>query len=211
MVRVVYAFIIIAVLGYLVWPYASLYNLFTDLKSADVEAVREHADWSSVRKNLANDLEGFSKRAAGNAFATGTKGARISLAWDALPIADEIAGVFATPQGLIALHRNPRAISCAVNALRSFRTEAVSECLEIQRSAPAQEKQPGGFQGPNFSRLFEKFEYAFFTGLLSFRFVLLHEGIPVTLNFTRKAEGWLLVSIRFPFERAMALDQHKGG
>ena len=54
------------------------------------------------------------------------------------------------------------------------------------------------------SRLFEKFDYAFFTGLFSFRFKVLHQGVPVTLDFKREAKGWVLIRIGLSLETVLA-------
>ena len=205
MARVIYALLAVLVLGYLAWPYVSLYGLFADLKAADVDAVRGRVHWPAVRAGLKDDMDRFAQAAANKAIGKGGKGrAKISLSWNALPVTDQIAGVFATPRGLIALFQNPGALRCVLQAIKTTEAEKAVACLKKQQEAPLKMPVKTGLEGPNLPRLFEKFDYAFFTGLFSFRFVVLHEGIPVTLDFIRQADGWILVRISLSFETVLA-------
>lgn len=205
MARVIFALFAVLVLGFLAWPYASLYGLFADLKAADVEAVRERVHWPDVRAGLKDDMDRFAKAAANKAAAKeGIGGAKISLSWKALPVTDQIAGVFATPRGLIALFQNPGAFRCALKAIKTGEGGKAAACLIRQQEAALEKPEKTGVEGPNVARLWEKFDYAFFTGLFSFRFKVLHEGIPVTLDFSRLAAGWILVRISLSFETLLA-------
>ncbi len=205
MARIFSALLVILVLGYLAWPYASLYGLFADLKAADVDAVRERVQWPTVRAGMKDDIDSFAEAAVNKA--AGEKrmgGAKFTLSWKALPVADQIAGVFATPRGLIALFQNPGALRCALDAIKAANAGVVAGCLKRQQEAALKKPEKTGLEGPNLPRLLEKFDYAFFTGLFSFRFKVLHEGIPVTLDFIRRAECWILVRISLSFETLLA-------
>ena len=210
MARVLYALFVVLALGYLAWPYASLYGLYADLKAADAEAVRARVHWPAVRADLKNDLDRFAKAAVNKALArVGKKagGAKISLSWNALPLSDQIAGVFATPKGLIVLFQNPGAFRCVLNAIRDGAAEAVAACLRRQQETPLKKTDASGLQGPNVKRLFEKIDYAFFTGPFSFRLKVRHEDIPVTLDFSRRAQGWILVRATLSLEAVLAGDK----
>lgn len=205
MARVLYTLLAVMVLGYFAWPYASLYGLFADLKASDVEAVRERVQWPAVRAGMKEDLDRFSKDAANRISGKERMdGAKISLSWNALPVTDQIAGAFATPQGLIALFNNPGALRCSLQAIKVGGEETVEACLKKQKESPLPKARTTGIEGPNVSRLFEKFDYAFFTGLFSFRFKVLHQGVPVTLDFKREAKGWVLIRIGLSLETVLA-------
>ena len=194
--------------GYVIWPYASLYGLYADLKSEDVEGVKERVDWGSLQNGFQEDLDRFVLAATEKALRS--LGDGVSLSWKGASLSKEIASVFATPRGLISLHKEPRELRCTIIAIRSSKPDEVNACLDRQRSKPRNKKRDVkrdvSFEGPNFKRFYEKFRFIFFTGLFSFRVEVVHKGIPVTLDFSRRTDGWLLIRLSIPFERLLPTD-----
>ena len=96
------ALLIIAALGYLAWPYATLITLQQDLRDHDVGALQNDVDWSSVRAGLSHDMLGnFAASSAVTRVSTGNQ--------DDLPpfgahfatrIADSAIRTMVTPQKL---------------------------------------------------------------------------------------------------------------
>ena len=198
-----YGIVAIMAAAYLAWPYVALAGFVFALRDADQAALKEQVDWPALKAGFRDDLNRFARAGAENlpAGSAGVdKGVKLSLSWSSLPLADEIAGVLATPKGLIALHDNSKAIGCLLAGLTApGQRTAPGKCLEGERGAES--PQPVALPGPNIKRWYEKFNYLFFTDPFTFRLDVMHNDVRVVLVMTRQGVGWRVVRISVPFER----------
>lgn len=102
---------VILLVGYVAYPYWSLYRLGEALEIGDEAALKRYVDWRSVRAGLKEDFSGMLSREAGRAIAEGDRealvgGAIASALGSALiePVIDLVV----TPEGLAALIREGR-------------------------------------------------------------------------------------------------------
>jgi hypothetical protein len=155
-----------------------------------------------LRQGFKDDFNRVARAEAGVVSGTvaGDKGATVTLSWAALPLAEEIAAILATPQGLIALFDQPVTIRCVLNGLAGNGERRVTEdCL---KSVPPQgQMRQFNIQGPNLKRWYEKLHYAFFTDPFTFRLELTHEGLRVALMLERRGLGWQLARLAMPIEQ----------
>lgn len=199
-----YAIVCLLALAYLASPYVSLAGLYLAIKGADQVALLDRVDWQSLRRGFKDDFNRVARTEAGAMLgaATGDKGATVTLSWRAMPLADEIAAVLATPKGLIAMFDQPATIRCVLKGLAAGGDRRSGEdCL---KSVPPQgETRHFTVRGPNLRRWFEKRHYAFFTNPFTFRFEVAHEGMRVVLVLERRGMGWQLARLTIPFEQVL--------
>ena len=192
-------------LAYLIWPYVTLSSLYLALKGADQAALSERVDWRSLKANLASDINRLAVVAVNRRLDDGQKagqGPAPRITWKASALADRIAATVATPAGLIALYDDPAYVRCLLAAFRAGDRDAADGCRLAEASGAPTAKRESGLQGPNLSRLAEKTGYAFFTGLLTFRLEVVHDGVPYSLRLRRRGWGWKLTRIFFdPFKK----------
>ena len=197
-----YAIVGLLALAYLASPYVSFVGLYFALKGADQAALRDRVDWQSLRQGFKDDLNRVARTEAGAKLgaAAGNKGATVTLSWAALPLADEIATVLATPKGLIAMFDQPATIGCVLKGFAAGGEHRSGEdCL---KSPPPQgETRHFNVQGPNLKRWYEKLHYAFFTDPFTFRLEVTHERLRVVLVLERRGLGWRLTGLTIPFEQ----------
>ncbi|NQV56744.1 MAG: DUF2939 domain-containing protein [Rhodospirillales bacterium] len=195
----------IAVLGYLAWPYGTLFRLYIALNTGDRDAVETAFVWPSVRNHMRADLNSFAKTLVTK---TATKKINeanwiknLSLTWKSAPAVDRISDILMTPDGIIALFENPNALACFTKAL-SPGTDgmAINKCYAAHIKAKAEVNKAFELSGPKFSRIAEKTNWAFFTGPLSFKLDVAHEGARIALNLERIGAGWKVTRISLPLK-----------
>ncbi|MAF48137.1 MAG: DUF2939 domain-containing protein [Rhodospirillales bacterium] len=201
--KILYAAAALAVLGYLAWPYASIFGFYQALKSADREAVEAAVAWPSVRAGMRADLNARARaaitRSAGRKLGPGGAVTGLRLSWDSAPLVDRIVDVLATPEGLIAMFREPQSLDCFAKALfTDLGAPAIEACRTSQvRASPAGNKDIS-LRGPNLPRIWEKTNWVFFTSPFSFKFDVLHENRRIVLLLERMGTAWKVVRISMP-------------
>jgi hypothetical protein len=193
----------LVVLGYLAWPYTSIFQFYLALKSADRDAVESHVAWPAVKDSLRAELQARARAAvtaaANRRLRPGGAIKSLELSWKSSPLIDRIVEVIATPEGLIALFKRPQSLDCFTNALSGGgRAPAIEACrtTHIRTSAAGKSEVP--LRGPNLARIWEKTNWVFYTDPFTFEFDVLHENRRVVLVLERRGLTWKVVRLSVP-------------
>ena len=172
---------IVGLVGYLLWPYLTLLRLDRAIDEADAVALEELVDWTSVRGGLRDDMNAalgrvLSDSSSGEGALAGALAAVIGPG-----LIDQLVDSYVTPSGLATMLRSGQ--------------------LEEQSNSPGSSDAENNDQG-----LFDRLEYAFFSGPTTFRVRLKPEnedfGITALLRFENLS--WRLTRVFLPLE---ALEQ----
>ena len=175
---------------YLLWPYIAVFTLYVALQTGDITGVQERIDWSSFKKELRVDLDNLVEAK----FKESLNKKKMQLAFDSLTLSKQISEKIATPEGLIYLFNKPNEF---IEQIRQIFTNA----LPLEKiNPPAAEKKSFELQGPNFPNLFNRINYAFFTGPDSFRLSFNAADSSFTMDWQLQGLFWKLIRLKIPIK-----------
>jgi DUF2939 family protein len=94
------AILLVVLVGYSAWPFASLYGLARAVEARDVGAVRERVDFPAVRRNLIDQIMQAYLRLSGKTASSLAANLAVAVA---ASIADPLVEKLVTPENLVAL------------------------------------------------------------------------------------------------------------
>ena len=205
MTRLFYILATIVILGYLTWPFGTLLRFYLALKASDAMVIKSMVDWSSVRNNFAEELKPTTERLLNKKIGLYADGPDIKFDVSSMSIslANAIAAEIATPKALIFLFNRPTKLHC-FKAFRGKRYSSTKpDCQIVKRAALSNDDKKFSLRGPNIPRIIEKTNYLFFTNPFTFKFDVLHDGVPVLLKLERQAFAWKLTGVSVNWEKAL--------
>ena len=203
MVRFLYLILAALIIGYLIWPFTSLLRFYFALKQSDPVAVESMVDWESVRHNFSQEFNQSLIPIFNGKLDSVIKkpGFKIHLSFDSISLSDIIAAEISTPEMFIFLFHGPDKLHCLKTIRKILDDTSPDDCQIVENQIAAKEKSGISFSGPNFSRIFEKTNYIFFTDLFTFEFSVLHQDIPIVLIFKRRLFSWKLTRLNIGLEK----------
>jgi hypothetical protein len=204
MTRLFYILATIVILGYLTWPFGTLLSFYLALKASDAMVIKRMVDWSSVRNNIADDLKPTAERLLNKKLGISDKPEiKIDVSSMSIALANAIAAEIATPKALIFLFNRPTKLHC-FKAFRGKRYSSTKpDCEIVKRMAQSNDDKNFSFRGPNIPRIIEKTNYLFLTNPFTFKFDVMHDGVPVLLKLERQAFAWKLTGVSVNWEKAL--------
>ena len=205
MTRLLYIFSAVVILGYFIWPFGTMLRFYLALKASDTPVVERIVDWPSVRRDIADDLNQIAGRMLNDKIgkSVARQGNRVKLSFKSVSTAEALATQIATPAAFIFLFNRPTQLHCFEGLQSVFGKELSADCKVIDAETQTDKKKKVSLRGPNLSRIYEKTNYLFFTDPITFEFDVLHDGVPVVLNFERRTFNWTITGLHVEWNKAI--------
>lgn len=202
LIRLLYGLIALCVLIYLFWPYATLARLWFALKAEDTVILQKLIDWPSVQQGLQLDVTRLLKKKASRRLSIADGQLSVSLVFEGTNISRNLAERLATPEALILLFNHPRVLTCiGTNIGLGDAQKIADQCTPstVTTASDSDKQGAAGLEGPNITRIAEKTNYVFFTGLFRFKLSIVHDGVPIEIRLGRSDFGWKVDRIQTSF------------
>lgn len=204
MIRYPYTIAIVLIIGYLAWPYGTLLRFYLALKSGDETVVEQMVNWPSVHASIEQGIN----RSTGDYLnhkmsANSGSPVKLKLSFDSVSIANDIATSIATPKSFIFLFNHADKFHCIWNPKTPDIAPKAYDCDISDSKQNNDDQNSSELRGPNFSRLYEKTNFLFFTDPFTFKFDVQHEDIRLVLIFARQSFNWKLVTLIADWDQAL--------
>jgi hypothetical protein len=185
--KIILALVLVAILGWIAWPYYAVYDLVTAVREGDASALESRVVWESVRQGLRDDLNAVLLKRLNTETRTNEPGAALGTGLAAVlgpAIINRMIDSYVTPQAIATFNRSGKTElpPTAISTPQKDFSETIQEARRVR---------------------WDQVQYAFFSGgPLTFKVEFIPEHDPpiknpITLLF-KWAGNWRLTRILLP-------------
>ncbi len=173
---------------YICWPLINIYKFYVAVKRYDIEFFEKNINWKTLRAGFKKDLEIIIDEKIGKEKSIEKQLLRSLLGNNLIElILEEII----SPKNLVLLLNDP-------NKYKNMVEKKIDDPKKNNKEMNEIKKKEFKFEGPNFKRISEKINYAFFINFNTFRLDFNHDGYPIKIDMKLQNFKWKIYKIYLP-------------